>query len=156
MKWLLLNPLCQGCTMPTNLHSLLKDEISPSPQTNGRGGGQPWQLNNHEDFSHSHTFWRFFNTRRQADNFLNPLGCRPCRKNSSLLPLCCVHGIYFKVDHHQWEIWHSQENKRRSIVEGDWVVSIQLSSETTGPKKQPELDGVWEMITAWFFIALIV
>lgn len=29
IKWLLLNPLCQGCTMPTNLHSLLKDEISP-------------------------------------------------------------------------------------------------------------------------------
>lgn len=48
------------------------------------GQKQPWQLNNHEDFSQSRSVWRllfffsFFNTLRQTDNFLNPLRCRPC------------------------------------------------------------------------------
>lgn len=71
------------------------------------GQKQPWQLNNHEDFSQSRSFWRvffFFNTLRQTDNFLNPLRRRPCRPLSSL---CCIRHVYFKVGHHQGRIWLS-------------------------------------------------
>lgn len=70
--------------MPTNLHSLLKDEISPISTDDEFSRTGKSSLDNSTTMKTSvnlaafEGFFSFFNTMRQTDNFLNPLRCRPC------------------------------------------------------------------------------
>lgn len=81
--------------MLTNLHSPLKDEISPISTDDefsrtGRKAAlttqQAWRL---QSISVFEGFF-FFNMPRQTDSFLNPLRCRRCRNLQSLIPLSCL------------------------------------------------------------------